>query len=322
MILTVCPNTAVDNVILLDEWFLGTTNRVDRLIPCVGGKGLNAAVALHHLKVESNNLGFFAGENGKELLSIIDSYGFQAAPIWVGGETRVSYVIVERKHQRHSHLTVGNLVVREDDEKQLLDCIKENLVTSKFVIFGGSLPPGLSSDFYYQAVAICNQAGIPCLVDVAGEPMLHAIKAGPEIVKMNQGEFVRTFNCSSPTLAEIPSIARRIYAACELKTLVITLGAQGILAINDNVLYHARCPAQETVNAAGAGDAVSAALAWVLSEQQDLRAALKMAAAVSAASVGTVRTADVDVSKIGNLLDQVEVAVLENGSRPAFEKEC
>ena len=314
MILTVCPNPAVDKIILVDELHLGATHRVDRLIPCVGGKGLNSAVALHHLGVPLCSIGFFAGENGKELLKIIDAYGFRVEPIWVQGETRVSCVIVERHHPRHTHITIGNLRINDDDRRIFFERFTQKLAQAAYVIFGGSLPSGMGVGFYEEAINHAKAAGIPALIDAVGEPMLRAIKAKPEIVKMNRREFEGTFDCRAASFEDLCTQAKRVYEQLNIKNLVITLGAQGILTLTKAAIYHARCPAQEPLNAAGAGDAVSAVLAWYRAEGKGWLAALKMAAAVSAASVGTIRTADVDLARLEMLLDQVNVQKHENKS--------
>ena len=68
MILTVCPNTALDKILFIEEWIPGTPMRTDRIVNSVGGKGLNSAVVLRHLGVETVGIGFFAGRIGQALV--------------------------------------------------------------------------------------------------------------------------------------------------------------------------------------------------------------------------------------------------------------
>jgi len=307
MILTVCPHTALDKILFIDEWIPGTPMRTDRIVNCVGGKALDSAVVLSQLGVKTVGIGFFAGKIGQELLDLVNGYGIEGVPVWVNGENRIAYVIAERKHNRHSHVIAGKVLISEKQKNQLIEKYRIYLDRAKWVIFAGSLPPDINPDFYCELIQIAQEQGVPCLVDTQKQYMIEAVKAKPEIVKMNCEEFKWTFGFDAEDLDSLVELAVTFHKQNGLKNLVLTLSKEGILAITQEGNYLAKAPFQKPVNAAGAGDAVSSTLVWRLLKGESWKTAMKWAGAVSAAAVLTERTGDVHQEDINRIFPDVSV---------------
>lgn len=307
MILSVCPNTALDKVMFIDEWIPGTPMRTDGVISSVGGKGLNSAVVLKHLGAETVAIGFFSGDIGKELLKILEEYGIITEPIWVGGTNRIAHVIAELKSNIHSHVIAGNMEITDAQKQHFLDKYQYHLKTAQYVIFGGSLPPSVNQDFYCELTEMAQQANVRTLIDSQKEAMIAAIKSKPDIVKMNWEEFEWTFNLKADTIEELVDTAHEFYLTHKLQNLVITLGKQGVLCITEEGIYYGKAPLQKPLNAAGAGDAVSSTLVWRFVEGDGWENAIRWGCAVSAASVLTDRTGDVYQEDIKRIFPQVTV---------------
>jgi len=307
MVLTVCPNTALDRILFIDEWIAGTPMRTDRIVDCVGGKGLNSAVVLKHLQVKTTALGFFAGSIGKELIDILNDYKISTIPVWVDGTTRIAHVIADKKRDIHSHVIAGRLEVNPQHRKAFIDQFDNLLTKTKFIIFAGSIPKSTTPDLYADLVAKAKAKNIPTLVDAQHEIMAEAIKAKPDIVKMNWEEFNWTFDQRSTTIEELIEESEQFYMERNLTNLVITMSKEGILAITQEGTYLAKAPLQKPVNAAGAGDAVSSTLAVKLNEGESWEVALQYASAVSAAAVLTERTGDVWMEDVNRIQPHVVV---------------
>ena len=307
MILTVCPNTALDIILFIDEWTAGTPMRTTRVVPCVGGKGLDSAVVLGQLGVNCRTIGFFAGSQGKQLLALLDEYGVNTEAVWVDGENRVSYVVADAKSGLHSHIITGEVRVNAEQISRFLDIFSHQIRQAAFVVMAGSLPASLDVSFYRQLVLIAREAGVPSLVDSQKAYMCEAISARPLIAKMNWEEFEWTFEMKAGSLRDLIRQAREVQSVHRIRNLVLTLGEEGILALTEEGNFLARAPRQQPVNAAGAGDAVSSVLAWKLSCGSSWADSLKMAGAVSAASVLTERTGDVKREDIERILPMVKV---------------
>lgn len=284
--------------------------RTNRVVDCVGGKGFDTSVVLRAFEVDTVGLGIMAGETGKLLEKLLLRYGIRPDLIWVKGETRLAHVLSETELHRHSHVMVGGYTVSPKACQDFLARFRSNLDAAQYVVLGGSIPDGLGGDFYQILIEEARLKGVSVLVDCPGEPVRAAIAAHPAIIKMNNDEFAQTFGCETGSFDRLLAQAREVKSQRGIANLVLTLGKKGILALADQGDYLASAPEQHAVNAAGAGDAVSAILAWRLAEGDPWEDALRLAAAVSAAVVLTEGTADCNRADAERILPQVEVKTL------------
>lgn len=311
MILTICPNTALDKVLFIEQWLHGQPMRTNKTVTSVGGKGLNSSVVLAQLGIETVALGFFEGKIGQELIDLLIEYGVTPDPVWVGGSNRIAYVIAEESTNIHSHIIVGELDINASQSRDLISKFTDHLKFADMVIFAGTLPHSLNDDFYCEMITLANDAGLTTIIDSQKEYVRAAISAKPNIVKMNWEEFGWTFSYKVDQLDALIADAKEIKRIKDIENLIITLGKDGILALTDQGNYLAKAPYQKSVNAAGAGDSVSAVIAWRLSEGDDWRSTLLWSCAVSAASVLTMRTGDIYMEDVKRIMKDVEVVEIK-----------
>jgi len=314
MILTITTNAALDRVIFIPEFQPAHTMRAQRVIESVGGKGLDTSVALHHLGVPNLALSLIAGPNGRRLEQLLDRYGIPHELIWVEGDTRIAYVIVESEHHRHSHIIASGYTVSPPEQEAFVTRFKERVAEAGWVVVAGSLAPGLPDDFYACLTDIAHQSGARVLIDCPGKPAIQALSSRPEVLKMNRTELASTFKIAATTLDELAKFGRKLIAQHGLPALVITCGEDGLLAVTDQSTYLAFSPLQQEVNAAGAGDAVSAALAWRFLEGDGWPQALHWAAAASAAVVLTEGTAELRIEDARRIYATTTVATFQTGA--------
>lgn len=307
MFLTVTLNTGVDRVLLIDQLLLGGPVEARKEVVCVGGKGLDVSVALRGLGLPTVGLSFMAGKNGKLLEEIIAGYGIIPATVWVEGETRVSFVIAEARHWRVSHIKVGDLLIRPEHVQELIKRYQNYLKSARYAILAGSIPSSASPELYMELTCLAQAAGVPVLIDSRGIPVLKALSCPPDVLKQNWDEFNSTFDFSTKTMEDLQAAARQVQAQLSLNALVITCGADGILAIRPGKNYRVIVPPQAAINAAGAGDAASAGLAWRLSEGDGWEETLKWTGAISAAAVLTEATGEVNKEDAERIYPQVQV---------------
>ncbi len=310
MILTVTPNSALDRILFIDEWSPGLPMRTDCYHDCMGGKGMDCSVVLTHLGVDTVGLVFEAGATGQEMLAVAERYGIDTDAVRVEGETRLALVICETEHQRHNHIMAGALSVNEEHLEELLRRFRARVNEADWVIGAGTIAPGCPSSFYHDLTVAATEAGTPVLIDCVGEPLLASLRARPAIVKMNQEEFALTFDVRPPSLEEWIAESHRVYQAHGMGALVLTMGAEGMIAFSAEGVYRVTPPVQRAVNAAGAGDGASAALAWRLAEGDSWRDSLGWAGAVSAAVVLTEGTADCSMADVERVHGDVVVSEL------------
>ena len=310
MILTLTLNTALDKVLFIDEWKSGPPMQTAKVVTSVGGKGLDSSVVLRHLGVETVGLCFVAGKTGSELIELVENYGIMAEPVWVDGETRLAYVIVEQRHHRHNHIISGLLSITPFHCQQILEKFTQKVSGASYVICAGSIPTGIPSDFYCRMTEIAHLAGVPILIDSQDEGITGALPALPDIIKMNWNEFERTFEQRADTIDGLVERAKSVFYEKEMNALLITCAEGGILAFTPQGAFHALAPRQRAVNAAGAGDAASSGLVWRLSSGDGWAEALRWSAATGAATVLTEGTADCRMEDILRILPETDLKSL------------
>jgi fructose-1-phosphate kinase PfkB-like protein len=245
MILTVCPNTALDKIYFIKRWTPGIPMRTNNMTTCVGGKGLDSSVVLSQLGVETVGLGFFAGKIGEELVEILKDYGIIPEPVWAGGVNRIAHVIAETETNIHSHVIVGEIEISEEQKTEFIKKFSDRIQEADWVIIAGSLPPSLNKDFYCDLIKIAKAAGVPTLIDSQRSFMLEAIKAKPEIAKMNWEEFDWTFSKKTPDIETLIYQAREIKHQYEIENLILTLSKDGILAFTVSGDFLVKAPIQK-----------------------------------------------------------------------------
>ena len=204
-------------------------------------------------------------------------------------------------------MIAGQPIISKEQKQEFIDRFRVRVQEAEWVILAGSIPKLLNNDFYAELIPIAQDANVPTLIDSQKAFILEAIKTKPDIVKLNWEEFEWTFNKKAETLDSLIKQAGDFFKQSELKNMVITIGKDGILAFTRKGAYLSRAPLQEPKNAAGAGDAVSSALAWRFTLGDDWESALRWASAVSAASVLTERTGDVFQEDIDRIFPMVTV---------------
>lgn len=308
MILTVTPDPVLDNILLIEKWTQDIPMKAIGHHRSVGGKGLDSSVALTHLGGCGWAFCFLAGRTGQELLDLIcEEYGFPVSPVWVQGDTRAAHIIADTGAKTHNHIFTGGINLTPENEHILITQFVEKLPLASFVITGGIFPDSASPDLHAKIIQEANSQGIPTLIDAHTRFMRSALKYRPTIVKQNQHEFCDTFNQNCRSVSDLVTAGRNISVENNIQNLVITCGKSGILAFTEQGDFHVLPPILEPINAAGAGDAASAALAWQLSETRNWQTALHWAVAVSAAVVLTEGTADFHLNDVERILKDVEI---------------
>lgn len=310
MILTVTANAALDRVIFIGRFQPTAVMRAGRVVDSVGGKGLDASVVLQTIGAPNCAISFMAGPTGQALTALLNRYGIQHDLVWVDGDTRVANVIVEKEFNRHSHIMTTGYCVTSDDCRRFMQKVRSYAPKADWMILAGSLPPGAPPDLFAKAIRIGKQHGVKCLIDSPGNPVKEALPYRPDIVKLNRDEFAGTFDIRANSVEDLVAPARELLTLHGIGNVIITLGGDGILAVTPQSAYLAKAPRQIAVNAAGAGDSVSAALAHQLSGGAGWEEALRQAAATSAAVVLTEGTADCRIEDIQRILPQVKVDLL------------
>jgi len=186
-------------------------------------------------------------------------------------------------------------------EKELLEKYKNYLTQCDIVILSDYKRGTLKNcQTFIQAA---QKAKVPILID----PKQKDFKKykGATILTPNLKELETIVgHCENDT--ELCEKASKLIKQCNIKTLLITRGAQGMSLIRENKKpIHLPTRAQQVYDVTGAGDTVIAMLATALAAGQNIREAMKLANSAAAVVVGKLGTSVVTVPELRRLLQSL-----------------
>ncbi|GII57125.1 sugar kinase [Planotetraspora thailandica] len=287
MILTVTLNLALDVTYLVGDTEWGGVNRVRAVHRRAGGKGVNVARVLAALGHDVLTTGLAGGRTGEAVLTDLSQAGVPADFTPVGAESRTTLVVSEPGG--HTLFNEPGPEVTGDDLGRFTAHFRSLLGRADAVVLSGSLPPGTPVDFYATLATVAADRGVPAIVDADGPFLRHALSGRPAIVKPNAAELARAVAHLS-SRHEQAELLREAGA----QAVVVSLGAEGSLAVTSGGAWRARVPHDVVGNPTGAGDALVAGLALGLVEGTPWPDRLRRATALGSAAVAAPVAGDFD----------------------------
>ena len=310
MILTVTLNTAIDHTVIVPEFRLGHTIRATQAFLGPGGKGTDVSFILGTLGVRTRAQGFAGGTYGRKIEELLRSRGAETDFVWVEGETRLNTIVVCSDGSGQATFTVDTLAPSAQDLEALLARFEQSLPSASAVVVGGSPPRRVPVQTLADLVARARRRDLPVLLDASGEALRAAVEAGPTLLKPNDVELGQLVGRPLHGVAAIREAAEAVLARYGC-SVVVTLGAQGGLAVTPACAYRVEPLALEAVSTAGAGDAVSAGLAHSLAQGLPIEEGLRLGFAAAAAVVLTPVTADCRPEDVERLRPQIQITPLD-----------
>jgi tagatose 6-phosphate kinase len=269
-----------------------------------GGKGINVARVLSALGHPATVTGLAGGVPGAALRRDLAASGLRDALVEVAGDSRQTVTVVERDRGDAGVLLEPGPCVTPEEWDRFGAVYRRLVAESRVVVLSGSLPPGLDDGAYAELVSVAREHDVPVILDTAGVPLLRALPSGPALVKPNADELRETFGTDDATAGA--TALRRAGAGAA----VVSLGADGMLAVTPDGTWLAKPPRRVAGNPTGAGDAAVAALSAGLAADTPWPDRLRQAVAVSAAAVLSPLAGDFDPPTYREFLDLVDVTFL------------
>ncbi len=306
MLLTITPNTTLDYTLFIPALKENHTIRATDSIYSMGGKPTDASWILGELGIPSLALGFAAGSVGERVEAMLHARGVTTDFIPVGGESRLNTVIIARETGTQTSITSSTLDVSSEHITLLREKVIAALKDASGVVLGGTLPRAVPPSIYAEFIQLARAQNIPTIFDASEPNLAVGLAARPTYIKPNQDELSQLVGKPITTLAEAYEAGRAIFDRYGTAP-IITLGAQGALAVLPGRAYHIPPLKIEVVSAAGAGDAVLAGLAASLHRRQPVEEGLRLGIAAAAAVCLLPGTAECRRADVERLLPQVEL---------------
>lgn len=288
MILTVTPNPALDLTWRIDRLTEGGTHRADAGVARAGGKGLNVARVAHAEGAEVLAVTTAGGRVGEEFTAELQASGVLHVLVPVAADTRRSIAVVDETLGDTTIINERGVNPTDEEWAAVLAEVVERLPSASVLVVSGSVPPGAPEPLIPMLIAVGRDAGVPVIVDTSGPALLRAADAGATVLKPNAAELAEATGIADPVEGARSLIAR----GTEL--VLLSLGADGMLAVTASDLVHARLDDPLAGNPTGAGDAGVAACAVLYADGvRDPEPLLRRATAWSAAAVLTPLAGDI-----------------------------
>ena len=265
MLTVLCANPCIDKTLRLSEVIPGGTNRVEKTIRSVGGKGINVAASAKNLGLEVRCLYFSHGEGGSAVAEFLREKGIEGGSVPVSGRLRENIKIFEQNSKQLTEFNESGDPLTESDAKKMLALATEALKDSDIFVLSGSIPPGISAELYAEIIAQANFCGVRTILDTDGEAMFQGIRAVPFFMKPNKAELGRVFGRPLSSSGEVALAAKRLLDE-GIAYVCASMGGDGaLLACRDGIFLcdALDVPVKGTV---GTGDSMVAGICKALIE--------------------------------------------------------
>jgi tagatose 6-phosphate kinase len=173
----------------------------------------------------------------------------------------------------------------------------------------GTLTPGAPADFYRKCVDSAQQAGAISILDARGAPLIHALAAGPRVVKPNQEELATTFGQPLQGESSVLQAIRNIHER-GAQNVVVTAGKEPTIAFDGKNFRRIVGPDIRAVNPIGSGDAFTAGLAFRLVQGEDFGEACRWGSAAGAANALTLMAGEAEAKEVERLVRLVRIETI------------
>ncbi|GAB2995882.1 1-phosphofructokinase family hexose kinase [Amycolatopsis acidiphila] len=289
MIVTVTPNPSVDRTIFVDGLVRGSVIRAKRSLSEPSGKGVNVSLALQAHRHPTTAVLPLGGTMGAQLSEMLTATGMTFRPVPIQGSTR-SNVSLTEPDGTVTKINEHGPALTPDEARALRDAALAASREAHCLAVCGSLPEGLDDAFYPELLGAARELGLRVAVDTSGVALQWAVKAGPDVIKPNREELAEATGSMPATVGEVVAAARLLRER-GARTVLASLGPDGAVLVEDDLVVHGEAPVERPVSTVGAGDALLAGFLAAGGTGPEALAAGLLWAAASVQHPGTLFTA-------------------------------
>ena len=307
MIVTITLNPTIDRTITVHGLVLDEANRWTSLRLYAGGKGIDVSRAIHEMGGKTTAYGFIGGATGRTVEILLDEEGVPFSFTPIEQETRTNFIIADTKNNLQTRIDAPGPRISKRELERFEDRLRRIDPRPDMMVIGGSVPPGIPTNIYYDIVTRCKNSKARCILDSAGQWLKEGVKAKPYLIKPNIREAEELLDTELPTEeAIIKAVLNLVEMGIEIAS--ISRGKDGIIAATKKSIIKAVSPPLRVVSAVGAGDCAIAGLALKLADGEPLIEACRLAVAMGSAAVLTPGTELAHRADVEKLLPQIKVS--------------
>lgn len=305
-IATVTLNPAIDQTIAVPNLQPNAVNRSSWRQDDAGGKGVNVASFLAEVGHQISVTGFLGRDNTAPFDALFQQKAIADYFVRLPGATRVNLKLVDDVQNQVTDINAPGLAPDATAIAQLRQTVTTLAKTCGWFILSGSVPTGVPNTLYAELIHDLKALGKTVVLDTSGAPLTQGLTAKPDLIKPNQRELEDYLNTRLSSWAEIVAAARELIAS-GIPHVVVSLGADGALFVDQDRAVHAQPPTLAVKSTVGAGDAMVAGTVAGLISGQSLRDAAALATAFSMGALSQIGPRLPPIDDIRKMRDLVTV---------------
>ena len=306
MIATITLNPSLDVVITVHGLALDDTNRWTNLRLYAGGKGVDVSRAVYEMGGRTVAFGFIGGPAGRQLEILLDEEGVPYMFTPIKQETRTNFIMTDTKASTQTRIDAPGPRISKREFERFHRRMTEIHPKPNLLVAGGSVPPSLPIDIYFDIITEATEFGVRSILDSEGQWLKDGIRARPYLIKPNVREAEILLKRELPTEESVIEAAIELLET-DVEIIVISTGKEGLIAATKQKIVKAVPPEVRVRSAVGAGDCTVAGLALKLVHNEPLIEACRLAVAMGTAAVLTPGTELCHREDVEGLLPQVKV---------------
>ncbi len=185
MIITVTLNAAIDKSLSVPNFRLGRRHRTVEQRTMAGGKGVNIARALKALGQPVIATGLAGGATGTHIVEQLTEEAILNDFVRIRDESRTNTSVLDPTNGEQTEVNERGPAVSEQEVELFRDKLLYLARGAAIVVLAGSLPRGVSSELYAELIRELQKVGVTTVIDTDGDPLLHAVRAEPDVVSPN-----------------------------------------------------------------------------------------------------------------------------------------
>lgn len=314
MIRTITLNTGFDETCVVSETLRGGVAELRERSVQPSGKGVNAARVLLSLGIPTRAYGLVGRADSDLFARQLADEGIESSLVGVEGATRRNLTLLSlREGLPAAHFRAAGFSLGDDSAvATLLDRLRDECREGDIVSLHGSTPAGLPAHTWQRFARVARERAAKLVVDIYGPALPMTIAdGGATISKPNQEEMRVLPGANTEPIDQAARNALRWMHANGVELPLITLGARGVMFLDDGRFAIATVPVSRQRLLVGAGDACVAGLIAGLTRRR--ATPMRIAAegvATAAAHVEGCRGPAL-AKRAGELLEAVTVCEVE-----------
>ncbi|MFM2604868.1 1-phosphofructokinase [Vibrio diabolicus] len=307
-VVTITLNPALDLTGSVNELNVGSVSLVQQSNLHAAGKGVNVAKVLSDLGADVTVTGFLGKDNPELFHQLFNDIGVKNEFVEVQGATRINVKLVEASGNV-SDINFPGVQVTADEIARFEETLFRLAETHDYFVLAGSLPGGVTAEQCAAWIKALHQQGKKVLFDSSKAGLKSGIEAHPWLIKPNDeelGDFVGE-HLETPEQCQA---AAQTLSDKGIENIVVSMGADGVMWLNQGKWLRAQPPRMNVVSTVGAGDTLVAGLCWGHMQLMPKNDLLRFATALSALAVSQVGVGLTSQEELENIKQQTEVSEL------------